>query len=127
MKHKSTYKSFLLLLLLASCRHKGPIISYDEKIINLGNITFNQKYTSKIIIRNRGDMDLKLLNANPDCSCTITNVPKDPIKPGDSALLHLQITPAVDGYIQQSVYLDNNSSNENRVLFLIRANVKLLK
>lgn len=114
------------LILLSACKNKqGPIIAYKSKIINLGSLQFKKEYPGDIVISNKGDDPLELSDATADCSCTVTEIGKKKVAPGDSTHVHFKITPARDGYIQQSIYLNNNSVNENRVLFLIRANVKL--
>lgn len=125
-----TRTSFALLLFfttLVSCEHKaGPVISYKSKLINLGDIQFKKEYAGDIVISNKGDALLKLLNVTADCSCTVPEIEKKEIGPGDSSVIHFKISPSRDGYIQQNIYLDNNSVNENRALFLIRARVKVL-
>ena len=106
---------------------KGPIISYKSRIINLGNIEFKKSFTGEILIKNTGDKILKITDVTADCSCTVPDIQNTKIYPGDSEYIHFVLTPADDGFIQQSIYLDNNSLNENRVLFLIRAKVNLGK
>ncbi len=117
----------LLLLIILSCSiKKGPVISYDNKIINLGSIEFEKAYNGKIVIKNTGDNALKLSEVSADCSCTVPIIQHSEILPGDTAYINFVLTPAQDGLIQQSIYVNNNSINENRVLFLIRAKVHLV-
>jgi hypothetical protein len=120
------FSIFLFCIIFSCTSKKGPLISYKSRIINLGNIEFKKSFTGKILIRNTGDETLKLREVTADCSCTVPNIQNKRIFPGDSAYIQFVLTPTDDGFIQQSIYLDNNSSNENRVLFLIRAKVNLL-
>ncbi len=118
----------LLIIFLVSCKtKKGPFIKYNSNTINLGEIKFKKEFLGKIIIYNIGDEPMVLTQATADCSCTVPDDIKGKIvKPSDSAYINFKITPAIDGFLQQNIYLDNTSINENRVLFLIRANVKLI-
>ncbi len=123
-------KNFLVITILTmiSCKNtRGPIIKYNTNKIDLGEIEFKKEFHGKITIYNTGDEPLKFLEATADCSCTVPDDVKNTIiQPNDSGYLSFKITPAMDGFIQQSIYLNNTSTNENRVLFFIRANVKLL-
>lgn len=116
-----------LSLLNACSSKKGAIIKYKSNIINLGEIKFKKEFPAKFVIFNIGDEPLKLIQATADCSCTVPDDIKNTIiEPNDSAYINFKITPAMDGFLQQNIYIDNSSINENRVLFLIRANVKLV-
>jgi hypothetical protein len=122
------YKLFIAFLFITlSCSpKKGPVIYYSNKIINLGNIGFKKAFNGKILIKNTGDETLKISDVTADCSCTVPDIENKKISPGDTAYIIFILTPAQDGFIQQSIYVNNNSVNENRVLFLIRAKVNLL-
>ncbi len=118
----------LILLLLTSCSHKkGAKIKYKNNIINLGEIKFKKEYAAKFLIYNIGDEPLKLFQVTADCSCTVPDsLLNTNIEPNDSTYINFKITPAMDGYLQQNIFIDNSSTNESRALFLIRANVKLI-
>lgn len=122
------YKLFIafLFITLSCSSKKGPVIYYSNKIINLGNIEFKKAFNGKILIKNAGDETLKISDITADCSCTVPDIKNKKILPGDTAYINFILTPAQDGFIQQSIYVNNNSINENRVLFLIRAKVNLL-
>jgi hypothetical protein len=116
------------VFLMFDCRpkiKKGPIVSYNTKMVNLGNLQFEKSFSGKIVVRNEGDEALKIDNILPDCSCTVPEPLTTAIEPGDSATLKFVLTPRQSGFIQQSLYVQNNSRNESTILFLIRANVIL--
>ena len=121
--------TIVIVVLFTACKQQyGGIIKYKSNICNLGDITFKKEFAGKFVIYNRGTEPLKLIEATADCSCTVPDdIKNKEIMPNDSANLSFKITPAMDGYLQQNIYLDNSSKNENRVLFLIRANVRLIK
>lgn len=108
-------------------QNNRPVIYYHSKIIELGDVEFNKSYHGKILLKNKGMGILKITGVSADCSCTVPNMKKKKIIPGDSAYIDFILTPAEDGFIQQSIFVENNSVNENRVLFLIRGKVRLLK
>ncbi len=123
--HKLIIIVLSVLTMLCCSPKRGAIIYYDSKIINLGNIVFEKAYSGKILIKNSGDEALKISDVTADCSCTVPAMLHSKILPGDTAYINFIITPAQDGLIQQSIYVNNSSVNENRVLFLIRARVQL--
>ncbi|MBK6625308.1 MAG: DUF1573 domain-containing protein [Chitinophagaceae bacterium] len=125
MKHRV----FLLILVAVACtsQNRGPLVRYKSKVIELGTITFKNEFLGSIIIENFGDEPLVLLGATADCSCTIPEDIKNiKISPGDSTFVKFKLIPENSGYIQQSIFLDNTSKNEGRILFLIIAKVQLL-
>jgi Protein of unknown function (DUF1573) len=126
--HKKLMFFWLTVSLLNACSDKkGAIIKYNSNIINLGEIKFKKEFPAKFVIFNIGDEPLKLMQATADCSCTVPEDIKNTIvEPNDSAYINFKITPAMDGFLQQNIYINNSSINENRALFLIRANVKLV-
>ncbi len=129
MNKRNIVFAFVILILHCSCKENqnGAIVKYNKKVIDLGNIDFRKEFDGKIMIYNIGDKPLKLIDATADCSCTVPeNVKNSLIQPNDSFSLKFKLTPALDGYIQQTIFLNNDSKNEKRILFLIRANVKLI-
>lgn len=116
---------FFILISCNQKNRKGPIILYRSQIINLGTIEFKKVYSGQIVVKNNGDEVLEILNTTSDCACTVTNIDNKKISPRDSTYIHFNIKPAIDGYLQQNIYIDNNSVNESRVLFLLRAKVVL--
>lgn len=116
------------LYAINSCNSKKTaIINYDRKVIDLGTIEFKKAYVGTINLYNIGDGPLQLLNATADCSCTLPEKLRHIIiQPNESYPISFTLTPMNNGFIQQNIYLDNNSVNESRVLFLIRAYVKLI-
>jgi hypothetical protein len=125
--NRSFYFMICAFIFFVSCKgKKGAIINYHNKVIDLGQLTFKKEFAGKIALYNTGDLPLELLDATADCSCTVPDEIRNTIiQPNDSTFLKFKLTPAQDGYVQQTIYLDNTSVNENRVLFLIRAIVKL--
>lgn len=122
-------KSLLVILIstlvISACtKRKGAVISYEKKIVNLGSLSFKEPYHGKILIKNTGDQALKISQITPDCSCTVPKMDNNRILPGDSAYIKFTITASGDGFIQQSIYVNNNSVNESRVLFLLRGKIK---
>jgi hypothetical protein len=127
MKLSTLLLSLFLLLLGSSCKEGEPKIFYDSNVINLGIIELGKVFSGKIVIKNIGDGILKINEINPDCSCTITNIEKKHILPKDSTYIRFDIKPSVGGIFQQNIIVDNNSKNESRILFLVRAKVNVLK
>lgn len=127
MYKRRLFFSVIVFMLTACSNKKGAVLKYKSNIINLGEIKFKKEFPAKFLIFNIGDEPLKLIQATADCSCTVPdNIKNTIVEPNDSAYINFKITPAMDGFLQQNIYIDNSSINENRALFLVRANVKLV-
>lgn len=117
--------SFCLLICLGCKSNKGPMISYQGNIMNMGEVKFREPSHGFIMLKNTGGDVLKILKITPDCSCIVSQNHKIEIAPEDSAKIEFSISPSDLGFIQQNLIVENNSDNEKRILFLIRAKVKL--
>jgi len=118
----------MLFVCITACRHpekKEAIIYYKKKIIDLGEIKANKKNTGFIRVFNKGNSELRLTDIRPDCVCTQMALDSITVSPKDSADLHFTVRPSVTGFIEQYVIVQNNSSNEKNVMFIIRANASL--
>jgi uncharacterized protein DUF1573 len=116
----------ILLICLNSCKNGGsghvllkPVLSYDNPIVNVGQIKYGIPYSSNIKIRNTGNADLFIENMSTDCSCTIVDQAKKNIPPGDSLAIGYKVSPHTIGFFQQKIIIQSNGVN-NPVMFVIR-------
>lgn len=60
-------------------------ISFDNLNYNFGTITQGERVSYSYKFKNTGKSPLIITNAEASCGCTVPEVPKEPIKPGDEA------------------------------------------
>ena len=64
-----------------------PIVEILESEYDFGDINQGDKATHDYIVKNIGNADLLISSAKGSCGCTVPEWPKDPIKPGDEAVI----------------------------------------
>ena len=64
-----------------------PIVEVLDSEYDFGDINQGDKATHDYIVKNIGNADLLISSAKGSCGCTVPEWPKDPIKPGDAAVI----------------------------------------
>ena len=68
---------------IANEEEKYPEITFEKTTIDFG--LFDKEHGDKIcyfVFTNTGNADLTILTANSTCGCTVPEIPKNPIPPG---------------------------------------------
>ena len=106
--------TLVLALGIFSCRKKGempppdPNIKLDTELLKdttkiefLDSVKFHfdtivqdDKVEHNFRIKNVGDKNLIIARAYGSCGCTVPDYPKDPIKPGEVATIHVTFNSA---------------------------------
>ena len=60
-------------------------VEFNKIIHNFGEIEQGEVVNTTFMIKNIGDNDLYILDAHGSCGCTVPEVTKDAIKPGESS------------------------------------------
>ena len=67
----------------------GPVIAFEEKSIDFGDLTQGDKVEHTFIFKNTGSAPLVISNVAVTCGCTASKWPKEPIAPGQSSELRV--------------------------------------
>ena len=119
----------VLALGIFSCRKKGeksPEMALDTQIafVDSVNFTFDtikqgDKVEHDFRIKNVGDKNFVIARAFGSCGCTVPEYPKDPVKPGEIATIHVTFNSAGKSDAQnKDVTLVCNTSTRNEKLHL---------
>jgi len=65
----------------------AAVISFEKDSYNFGNVTQGEKVYYSYKFKNTGKSPLIVLNATATCGCTVPEVPKEPVKPGDEGVI----------------------------------------
>ncbi len=130
----------ILLCLLASCGHRGdklptdvvnipstsgegvdqgelPDMKFEEEVFDMGTITQGEKRTHDFKFKNTGEKELVIANAYADCGCTVAEVPKEPIKPGDENVIRVTFdSNGKSGIINKTVTVMTNCIPNKRMI-----------
>ena len=129
--------ALVLALGIFSCRKKGeksPEMKLDTEIFkdstqiqfidsvrfNFDTINQGDKVEHNFRLKNIGEKSLVIARAFGSCGCTVPEYPKDPVKPGEIATIHVTFnsTGKPEGNIEKNVTLVCNTVKRNEMLYL---------
>ena len=99
-------------------RAKLPKIKFDKTVHDFGTIKPGEKVNTIFIIKNEGGDNLNIYKVKPSCGCTIGELDKKVLKPGEETKLHITFDTAGKEGIQEkhiNIYC-NDPANFNMVL-----------
>ena len=132
--------ALVLALGIFSCRKKGenfppdPNLKLDTELFkdttqiefvdsvrfHFDTINQGDKVEHDYRIKNTGSKSLIIARAFGSCGCTVPEYPKDPVKPGEIATIHVTFNSAGKpaGPIEKNVTLVCNTNKHNEMLYL---------
>ena len=100
-----------------------PEIKFEEELFDFGTITQGEKVSHEFKFENTGSKDLIISNAYADCGCTVPEVPKQPISPGDEGLIKVSFdSENKSGIVTKTVSIVTNCI-PNKQIVKIKANI----
>lgn len=100
-----------------------PIMKFREEIFDFGTITQGEKVTHDFKFKNEGESDLIISNAYGSCGCTVPEVPKKPILPGEENIIRVTFdSNGKSGMITKDITILTNCI-PNNVVIKIKANI----
>ncbi len=120
---KTILISFLALSLFACSENTKVEIGQKttlkvNPVFNAGNVMHGEIIEAVFEITNVGDYPLVIADAQPSCSCTVAEKPKEPIAPGKSAKIKALVKTenASPGKLSKEVRLTSNTEPSLTVL-----------
>ena len=100
-----------------------PEMKFEEEVFDFGTITQGEKITHDFEFKNNGEKELIISNAYGSCGCTVPEVPKKPIKPGDENIIRVTFdSNGKSGIVTKDVTLVTNCI-PNKQIIKIKANI----
>lgn len=99
-------------------------IEFDREIHNFGQISQGEIVETTVSIKNVGENDLYIVDAHGSCGCTVPEVTKEAIEPGESAPIKVKFdSNGKSGEVTKTVMVTCNTAKvvEN---FKIKASIK---
>jgi hypothetical protein len=78
-----------LLCALPAAAHAAAKVSIMPPEIDFGRLEQNVARTASLIVRNEGDMELKIMNVESSCGCTAAKPGQDTLAPGESTTIEV--------------------------------------
>jgi hypothetical protein len=128
--------SALLILAVFSCRKRGepaPEVKLDTELLKdttqiafidsvsfaFDTITQGDKVEHTFRLKNIGNKNLLIARAYGSCGCTVPEYPKDPVKPGDTASIHVTFNSTGKSNMQnKTVTIVCNTLKRNEIVYL---------
>ena len=94
----------------------APKFKFVTEEIDYGTIEHNADGNREFKFTNVGKEPLIITNAAGSCGCTVPTAPKEPIKPGESAVIKVHYATDRVGHFDKTVTLTSNADTPSKVL-----------
>ncbi|RLD22300.1 MAG: hypothetical protein DRI69_01625 [Bacteroidetes bacterium] len=95
---------------------QGPIMTLESLTVNYGDIKQGSDPLRTVSFTNTGTEPLVISNAKGSCGCTVPTWPREPIAPGESAVIEIRYDTKRLGGINKTVKLTTNDETGTYVL-----------
>lgn len=114
--------SLLVFLALASYfpAQAQPRVEIPETVHDFGHVREDMSLGYSFVIKNVGDQDLKILEVDPDCACTVANYDRI-IPPGGEGKVRLELKPfSVVHSFKKKTYIRFNDPDRTSVNLVLQ-------
>ena len=101
----------------------GPEIQFTKEIHDYGSVKYGGDGHCTFEFKNTGNAPLIISKANKSCGCTVPSWPREPILPGETAVVKVKYDTKRPGSINKSVTIESNAVNAPSAIIRIRGNV----
>ncbi len=102
----------------------NAIIKFETTEHDFGDIMEGEKVSYSFKFNNVGKNDLVITSVSTTCGCTVTDFPKDPLKPGESGTIEVTFNSSGRSGKQVKVITVATNANPSMSQLTIKANVK---
>lgn len=86
----------------------SPLASVEKDSYPVGKLEVNQSGKAKVLIKNSGKSPLEISDVQSSCGCVTFMMTNPSIKPGESGIVELTISPRSKGPIKENVTINTN-------------------
>ena len=96
----------------------GPKMTFEQTTVDYGDIEQNSDPLRVFNFVNDGDAPLIIKHAKGSCGCTVPRYPKEPIMPGESAVIEVRYDTKRIGPFNKSIRLTTNVQEQPIMLYI---------
>jgi len=96
----------------------GPKMTFDQTTVDYGDIEQNSDPLRVFNFVNDGDAPLIIKHAKGSCGCTVPRYPKEPIMPGENAVIEVRYDTKRIGPFNKSIRLTTNVQEQPLMLYI---------
>lgn len=89
----------------------APVMSFEQGLHNFGAILQGESVTHEFKFKNTGKTPLIITNATATCGCTVPEIPKAPVKPGDTGVIKVVFNSAGKIGLQDKIVTISSNAN----------------
>ena len=101
----------------------GPQVSWEQQTVDFGEIPQNIPVTAEYKVTNSGKSPLIITSVQASCGCTATDYPKEPVQPGETAVVKATFNAKAVGTFSKTVTVFTNTT-EGRSTLILKGKVK---
>ena len=102
----------------------NTVIKFETIEHDFGDIMEGEKVSYSFKFNNVGKDDLVITSVSTTCGCTVTDFPKDPVKPGEGGTIEVTFNSSGKSGKQVKVITVATNANPSESQLTIKANVK---
>lgn len=102
----------------------GPVIEVNKEIHDYGMVEYAGNGVCEFVVTNTGTEPLVITGAKASCGCTVPSYPKEPIAPGESAVITVKYDTKRPGSINKSIKITSNAVNATEKVIYIKGQVQ---
>lgn len=102
---------------------KFPKIEFDKTEHDFGAINEGDVVETVFIVKNIGESDLIIADAQGSCGCTVPEPPKEPIAPGESAPIKVSFNSSRKRGLQNKTVTLTTNTEKGKETFNVKVNV----
>jgi hypothetical protein len=122
-------KRLLFALVLAVCMplsawSAAGVPAQDPRTWDFGAVKAGSVAEHTFVLTNDSANDLKIKDTTTSCGCTVSEIKKKQLKPGESTTISIKFdTKGYSGAVKQFVYVNTDSLDNPVIRFSVKANV----
>ena len=89
---------------------------FETETVDYGTIVQGTEGTTESKFKNVGKEPLIITETHGSCGCTVPTAPKDPIKPGETAVIKVKYATDRVGAFEKTVTVTSNADTPSKVL-----------
>jgi hypothetical protein len=94
----------------------APEIVFESENLDYGTVKYDADGNREFKFKNTGKEPLIIYSATGSCGCTVPIAPKDPIKPGESAVIKVHYDTKRPGSFEKTVTVSSNAKTPSKTL-----------
>lgn len=102
----------------------GAQITFEKEVHDFGELKQHGDASTEFAFTNTGTEPLIISNAKGSCGCTVPEWPREPIAPGETAVIKVKYDSKRVGPINKSVTITSNATNAPTSVIRIRGSIK---